>query len=121
MLGTRGEAGCDERHFNRPADMVVTPEGDVFVADGYGNARIVHFDKNGKFVKSWGKLGTEPGDFSLPHAIALDSKGRYSFELKGVEGAINVIVPRKAAAGKPWVLRADYVGPEAAVEWTIDG
>jgi sugar lactone lactonase YvrE len=75
-LGTRGEAGCDERHFNRPADVVITPEGDVFVADGYGNSRVVHFDKNGIFVKSWGRLGTEPGEFSLPHAIALDSKGR---------------------------------------------
>jgi sugar lactone lactonase YvrE len=48
----------------------------VFVADGYGNARVVHFDRNGKFVKSWGKLGTEPGNFSLPHAIAVDSRGR---------------------------------------------
>lgn len=75
-LGTRGEPGCDERHFNRPADMVITPQGDVFVADGYGNARVVHFDRNGKFVKSWGKLGTGPGDFSLPHAIAVDSRGR---------------------------------------------
>ena len=37
---------------------------------------MVHFDKNGNFIKSWGKLGTEPGEFSLPHAIALDSKGR---------------------------------------------
>ena len=73
-LGTRGEAGCDERHFNRPADVVITPEGDVFVADGYGNSRVVHFDKNGIFVKSWGRLGTKPGEFSLPHAIALDSK-----------------------------------------------
>lgn len=75
-LGTRGEPGCDERHFNRPADMVITPQGDVFVADGYGNARVVHFDRNGKFVKSWGKLGTGPGDFSLPHAIAVESRGR---------------------------------------------
>src|SRR5258708_2136463 len=56
--------------------MGVTPEGDVFVADGYGNARVVHFDGHGKFIKSWGKLGTEPGEFSLPHAIALDSRGR---------------------------------------------
>ncbi len=75
-LGTRGVAGCDERHFNRPADMAITAAGDVFVADGYGNARVVHFDKNGKFVKAWGQLGTGPGEFSLPHAIALDSRGR---------------------------------------------
>jgi hypothetical protein len=56
--------------------MAVTPAGDVFVSDGYGNARIVHFDKNGKYVKAWGSLGSKPGQFSIPHAIAVDSKGR---------------------------------------------
>lgn len=75
-LGTRGEAGCDESHFDRPTDMVVAPDGDVFVSDGYGNARIVHFDKEGRFVKSWGRLGVGPGEFSIPHAIVMDSKGR---------------------------------------------
>ncbi len=74
-LGTPGEPGCDETHFNRPTDMAITPDGDVFISDGYGNARIVHFDADGKFVKAWGKLGTGPGEFSLPHAIAPDSKG----------------------------------------------
>jgi sugar lactone lactonase YvrE/pimeloyl-ACP methyl ester carboxylesterase len=76
MLGTRAQAGCDDRHFNRPADVAVSPWGDVFVADGYGNARVARFDKDGNFVKAWGKLGTQPGAFSLPHSIALDSKGR---------------------------------------------
>jgi DNA-binding beta-propeller fold protein YncE len=75
-LGTPGRYGCDESHFNRPTDMAITPDGQVFVTDGYGNARVVHFDANGRFVKEWGKLGTGPGEFSLPHAIALDSKGR---------------------------------------------
>ena len=75
-LGTPGEAGCDERHFNRPTDMAITPDGQVFVADGYGNARVVHFDADGNFVKAWGTLGTGPGQFSLVHAIALDTKGR---------------------------------------------
>jgi len=75
-LGTHGEPGCDDRHFDRPTDMVVTPEGDVFVTDGYGNARVAHFDKQGRFIKSWGKLGSGPGEFSLPHAIVRDSKGR---------------------------------------------
>ena len=75
-LGTSGEPGCDETHFNKPTDMAITPDGQVFVSDGYGNARIVHFDADGKFVKAWGKLGVAPGAFSLPHAIALDSKGR---------------------------------------------
>jgi len=75
-LGTPGEAGCDERHFNKPTDVAVTPAGDVFVSDGYSNARVVHFDRNGKLVKAWGTLGTAPGEFSLPHAIAVDSRGR---------------------------------------------
>ncbi len=75
-LGTPGEPGCDETHFFRPTDMAITPDGQVFVADGYGNARIVHFDAQGRFVKAWGRLGTKPGEFNLPHAIAIDSKGR---------------------------------------------
>ncbi|WP_339908810.1 peptidyl-alpha-hydroxyglycine alpha-amidating lyase family protein [Symmachiella dynata] len=74
-LGVRGEKGDDELHFNMPTDMVITPKGDIFVTDGYGNRRIVHFDKDGKFVKAWGSYGTEPGKFVLPHAIQLDSKG----------------------------------------------
>jgi streptogramin lyase len=75
-LGTKDKPGDDETHLNRPTDMAITPAGDIFVSDGYGNSRVAHFDKHGKFVKSWGKLGVAPGDFNLPHAIALDSKGR---------------------------------------------
>jgi len=75
-LGTPGKSGCDERHFNRPTDVAVTPEGEVFVSDGYGNARVAHFDKNGRFVNAWGSLGTATGELSLPHVIALDSRGR---------------------------------------------
>ena len=76
VLGTKGEPGDDESHFNRPTDMAVTLAGDIFVSDGYDNARVVHFDKDGHFVKSWGTLGARPGQFSVVHAIALDSKGR---------------------------------------------
>lgn len=75
-LGTSGVPGADSSHFNQPTDMAITPQGDVFVSDGYGNNRVVHFDRNGEFVKAWGELGTEPGQFSIPHAIVLDSKGR---------------------------------------------
>jgi DNA-binding beta-propeller fold protein YncE len=75
-LGTEDEPGCDKTHFNQPTDIAVTPSGDVFVSDGYGNNRVVHFDANGTFVKAWGKLGTKPGEFSIPHAIEVDSKGR---------------------------------------------
>jgi DNA-binding beta-propeller fold protein YncE len=74
-LGTRGKSGEDDAHFYRPTDMAVTPAGDIFVTDGYGNRRIVHFDKNGKFVKTWGKYGSAGGEFVLPHAIVVDAKG----------------------------------------------
>jgi len=75
-IGTPGEAGADETHMSLPTDMAITPAGDIFVTDGYGNSRVMHFDKNGRFVKQWGRLGTGPGEFSIPHAIALDSAGR---------------------------------------------
>lgn len=75
-LGTPGEAGEDATHLYKPTDMAVAPNGDIFVSDGYGNARIVHFDRNGRYVKAWGKLGNKPGEFSLPHSIVSDSKGR---------------------------------------------
>jgi DNA-binding beta-propeller fold protein YncE len=75
-LGTPGKRGADESHLHAPTDMAFAKSGDVFVSDGYGNNRVVHFDAKGKFVKAWGKMGTGPGDFSLPHAIAIDSQGR---------------------------------------------
>jgi len=75
-LGMLDEPGNDEKHFNLPTDMAIAHSGDVFVADGYGNTRIVHFDSKGRFIKAWGKKGTGPGEFNLPHAIAVDSTGR---------------------------------------------
>ena len=75
-LGVPGQPGDDSTHFNRPTDVAITPAGDIFVSDGYGNNRIVHYDRNGKFVKAFGKLGTAPGELSVPHSIDVDSKGR---------------------------------------------
>ncbi len=75
-LGTLNEIGEDEKHFNKPTDVAITPSGEVFVADGYINNRIVHFDARGRFIKAWGKRGLGVGELNLPHGIALDSKGR---------------------------------------------
>src|SRR5207302_8667678 len=67
-------AGVPGDNFNRPTDVAWDSNGNIFVADGYGNSRIAKFDKNGKFLKSWGQRGTEPGQFNLPHAIAVDAQ-----------------------------------------------
>ena len=78
-LGTPGVTGADETHFNAPSDVIVAPNGDIFVADGHGdktNARIVKFSKDGKFIKAWGKEGKGPGEFDQPHGLAMDSAGR---------------------------------------------
>jgi hypothetical protein len=74
-LGTKDQAGRDRTHLNMPTDMAITAAGDIFVADGYGNARVVHFNRDGQYVKEWGELGSKPGQFSIPHAIAVDGKG----------------------------------------------
>jgi sugar lactone lactonase YvrE len=78
-LGRAGVKGNGPDTFNQPSDVVVAPNGDVFVADGHGgesNARIVKFTKDGKFIKTWGQKGTGPGEFDTPHALAFDSQGR---------------------------------------------
>lgn len=78
-LGTPGVAGESNDTFNSPSDVLVAPNGDIFVADGHGektNARIVKFAKDGKFIKAWGKQGKGPGEFDVPHGLAMDSAGR---------------------------------------------
>lgn len=75
-LGTKGSAGDGANQFNRPTDVVVGPNGDIFVSDGYGNSRVVKFSKDGKFIKAWGTKGSGQGQFNLPHSIVMDSKNR---------------------------------------------
>ena len=75
-IGTLDQSGEDQTHMNQPNDVAFASNGDLYISDGYGNDRVVVFDKSGRFVRAWGKLGTGPGEFSQPHSIALDSKGR---------------------------------------------
>jgi DNA-binding beta-propeller fold protein YncE len=75
-LGERNVAGEDATHFNKPADIAFAANGDFYIADGYGNSRVVKFNKAGEFLLAWGKKGTGPGEFNLPHAVQVDAGGR---------------------------------------------
>jgi DNA-binding beta-propeller fold protein YncE len=61
--------------FNKPADVAFGKDGEIYVADGYGNSRVVKFDRNGNYIKAWGKYGTAAGEFNLPHSVAVDKAG----------------------------------------------
>ena len=78
-LGTAGVAGEGPDTLNGPSDVVIAPNGDIFVGDGHdagSNARVVKFSADGTFIKAWGRRGTGPGEFATPHSLAFDSRGR---------------------------------------------
>jgi len=68
-------AGASQDVFNRPTDVAWDAAGNIFVADGYGNSRVAKFDRNGRFLASWGSRGTGPGEFNTLHSIATDAQG----------------------------------------------
>jgi len=72
-INTGGEANW---LFNKPADVAFAKNGDIYVADGYGNSRVVKFDRDGNYLKAWGKYGTGIDEFNLPHSVAVDKEGR---------------------------------------------
>ncbi len=78
-LGEAGVSGSGPELFDQPTDIVVAPNGDLFVTDSHRNGtnnRVVHFSKEGRFIKQWGAKGSGPGQFIEPHTIAMDSRGR---------------------------------------------
>jgi DNA-binding beta-propeller fold protein YncE len=78
-LGKPGVAGSGHDELNGPSDVLVAPNGDIYVADGHGektNDRIVKYSPDGKFITAWGHHGAEPGEFDVPHGLAMDSMGR---------------------------------------------
>ena len=83
LLMTLGKAGGgrDPEFFFQPNDVLIAPNGDIFVSEGHSSAagstaRVFKFSKDGKLIKSWGSLGNAPDQFDQPHTLAMDSKGR---------------------------------------------
>jgi sugar lactone lactonase YvrE len=74
-LGHPGRTGEWGEPFNRPTSICFTPDGDFYVSDGYGNARVHHYDPRLKLIQSWGEKGTGPGQFSLVHHVWFDTRG----------------------------------------------
>jgi len=76
-LGKKGVAGNGPDTFDQPTGIAVARNGDIFVTDGHGkNDRVVKFSKDGRFIKTWGKTGSAPGELNQPHDICIDSQGR---------------------------------------------
>lgn len=75
-LGERGVPGSDGAHFHQPTDVAVAPDGTFYVSDGYLNTRVLKFAADGTLLFQWGTKGSGPGQFDLPHGIALDGAGR---------------------------------------------
>jgi len=81
QLGTTMQKGNDATHLNLPSGIAILRSGNMVVTDGYGNNRVLLFDKNGKFIKQVGKgaggpedKGTGPGEWNLPHKLAVDAQ-----------------------------------------------
>ena len=73
-LGTPDQPGAEGEPFNLPTDLALGPDGEMFISDGYGNARVHKYSPSGKLLTSWGTPGTGPGEFDLPHCVWVDRR-----------------------------------------------
>ena len=119
--------------FNSPTQAVSSDSGDIFVADGYGNARVHRFSSTGEQVSSWGEPGDGPGQFVLPHALVIDGRGRvlvadrengriqiFTQDGEFIEAWTGVQVPQDMAIdGDGNLFMAD--GDHMVTIWDLDG
>ena len=75
-LGTPDQEGAEGQPFRLPTDLALDADGYIYVSDGYGNTCIHKYSPAGEFIKTWGRPGTGPGEFDLPHCVRVDQRGR---------------------------------------------
>ena len=122
VLGRKGVAAESDWLFNQPTDVAFGNDHTFYVSDGYGNSRIMKFDANGNFLKAWGRYGKRPGEFNLPHTIAVDREGRVYVgdrENKRIEifDSEGIFLKEWTGIGYPYGL---FITPDQHV-WMIDG
>jgi NHL repeat-containing protein len=102
-------AGVAGESFNRPTDVGFDPQGNIFVSDGYGNSRVVKYDKNGVFLKMVGHRGTGPLEFNTPHGLAVDAQGnvyvadRANNRIQVLDNELN-FKAQYLNVGSPWTV-----------------
>jgi hypothetical protein len=122
VLGRKDVAAEADWLFNQPTDVAFGKNGEIYVSDGYGNSRVVKFDRDGKFLKSWGRYGTGPGEFNLPHSVVVDKSGHVYVgdrENRRIQifDADGTYLKQWTNIGYPYGL---FITPEQHI-WMIDG
>src|SRR5215813_3215747 len=110
VLGQKDVAAEADWLFNKPTDVAFEKNGEVYVADGDGNSRVVKFDREGNFIKTCGKYGTGPGEFSLPHSVVADKQGNI-YVADRENKRIEIQVSLHGDTSWRWVGMASFMSP----------
>jgi len=129
-FGTPYQPGEDSTHFNRPTFVNWTPDGSMYVTDGYGNTRVVKFDKNGKYVTAWGQRSNPPDDtrpsyFQDVHGVAFDAQTQRLFVTDRADHRIEIFDPNgkfldQWTTGKPSTPQVMFMSADRNI-WIADG